>query len=69
MRIISLPQLVACFWLAAVLPATAQTSLLNVSYDPTRELYLEFNAAFARHYKATTGAAVSVRQSHGGSGK
>ena len=43
--------------------------LLNVSYDPTRELYTEFNAAFAAHWKAKTGDDVSVRQSHGGSGK
>jgi sulfate transport system substrate-binding protein len=44
-------------------------SLLNVSYDPTRELYVEFNAAFAKHWKAKTGQDVSIKQSHGGSGK
>ena len=44
-------------------------SLLNVSYDPTREFYVEFNAAFAKHWKAKTGQDVSVKQSHGGSGK
>jgi sulfate transport system substrate-binding protein len=44
-------------------------ALLNVSYDPTRELYQEFNAAFAKHWKAKTGQDVSVQQSHGGSGK
>jgi sulfate transport system substrate-binding protein len=49
--------------------ALAQTTLLNVSYDPTRELYQDFNAAFARHWKAQTGATVAIRQSHGGSGK
>ena len=49
--------------------AQAQTTLLNVSYDPTRELYVEFNNAFAKHWKATTGQDVSVKQSHGGSGK
>lgn len=43
-------------------------SLLNVSYDPTRELYREFNAAFARHWKEETGQTVTVQQSHGGSG-
>jgi len=43
--------------------------LLNVSYDPTRELYEEFNAAFARYYEAQTGSRVVIRQSHGGSGK
>ena len=58
--------------LAAVnLSATAQqaVSLLNVSYDPTRELYVEFNQAFAKHWKAKTGQDVSIKQSHGGSGK
>ena len=44
-------------------------SLLNVSYDPTRELYVEFNAAFAKQWKANTGQEVSIKQSHGGSGK
>jgi sulfate/thiosulfate transport system substrate-binding protein len=48
--------------------AWADTTLLNVSYDPTRELYAEFNAAFARAWQAQTGQAVSVKQSHGGSG-
>jgi sulfate transport system substrate-binding protein len=43
--------------------------LLNVSYDPTRELYREYNAAFARYWKARTGDVVTVQQSHGGSGK
>ena len=54
---------------AAAKPAPAPVALLNVSYDPTRELYTEFNAAFARHWKASTGQEVSFRQSHGGSGK
>ncbi len=50
--------------------AEAQTTrLLNVSYDPTRELYQEFNAAFAKYWKAKTGKDVSIRQSHGGAGK
>ena len=44
-------------------------NLLNVSYDPTRELYVDFNKAFAAHWKAKTGDTVSVKQSHGGSGK
>ena len=44
-------------------------TLLNVSYDPTRELYQEFNAAFAKHWLAKTGQSVSVKQSHGGSSK
>jgi sulfate/thiosulfate-binding protein len=44
------------------------TTLLNASYDPTRELYQEFNAAFIRHWKSKTGQTVTIRQSHGGSG-
>ncbi len=56
--------------LAAVAPAAAaQVKLLNVSYDPTRELYQDFNAAFAKHWKAKTGQDLTVQQSHGGSGK
>ena len=42
--------------------------LLNVSYDPTRELYEQYNAAFVKHWQAKTGQTVSIRQSHGGSG-
>ena len=56
----------------AVLVAKAQpapVTLLNVSYDPTRELYVEYNAAFAKHWKAKTGQDVTIKQSHGGSGK
>ena len=49
--------------------AFAQTSLLNVSYDPTRELYQDFNKAFAAQWKAKTGETVSLKASHGGSGK
>jgi sulfate/thiosulfate-binding protein len=44
-------------------------TLLNVSYDPTRELYNEFNAAFAKHWKEKTGDTLTISQSHGGSGK
>jgi sulfate/thiosulfate-binding protein len=57
----------------AAVPATvvqaAPVQLLNVSYDPTRELYVAVNAAFARSWKAQTGQDVTIRQSHGGSGK
>jgi len=49
--------------------AIADVTLLNVSYDPTRELYQDFNAAFARQWQAKTGEKVVIRQSHGGSGK
>jgi sulfate transport system substrate-binding protein len=47
----------------------ADISLLNVSYDPTRELYVDYNAAFAKHWKEKTGDNVTIKQSHGGSGK
>jgi sulfate/thiosulfate-binding protein len=47
----------------------AQSALLNVSYDPTRELYDDYNKAFAKHWKAKSGKDISIRQSHGGSGK
>ncbi len=55
----------------AASPVTAQqaVTLLNVSYDPTRELYVEFNRAFANHWKGKTGQDVTIKQSHGGSGK
>jgi sulfate transport system substrate-binding protein len=46
----------------------AAASLLNVSYDPTRELYKDYNAAFAAHWKKETGETVTIRASHGGSG-
>lgn len=49
-------------------PVQAQTSLLNVSYDPTRELYQTFNTAFAKHWKDKTGETVTFKVSHGGSG-
>ena len=48
--------------------ASAQTELLNVSYDPTRELYREINAAFSEEWKAKTGETLTVRAAHGGSG-
>lgn len=49
--------------------ALADVDLLNVSYDPTRELYQEYNAAFAKYWKGKTGGTVNVKASHGGSGK
>ena len=57
--------------LALVAPAAyaADVSLLNVSYDPTRELYQDFNKAFSAQWKAKAGDNVTVKQSHGGSGK
>ena len=61
-------------WLLASLliplgATAAEISLLNVSYDPTRELYQEFNDAFAKHWQAKTGDKLTIKQSHGGSGK
>lgn len=66
-------------WLGLLLPLLAAACsdgtpgadavLLNVSYDPTRELYSDYNAAFVRHWRTETGQEVSIRQSHGGSGK
>jgi sulfate transport system substrate-binding protein len=53
---------------AAPVPASAQTELLNVSYDPTRELYRAYNVAFVKHWKEKAGKAISIRQSHSGSG-
>lgn len=63
--------LLAASGLTAVAPVLAQAplELLNVSYDPTRELYAEFNQAFARHWKAKTGQELRIKQSHGGSGR
>jgi sulfate/thiosulfate-binding protein len=56
--------------LAGVTDTSAKSvALLNVSYDPTREFYVDFNAAFATYWKARTGDDVTIKQSHGGSGK
>jgi len=66
---------VATLGVIALLTATAVTSLaaditlLNVSYDPTRELYTDYNNAFAKYWQAKTGDKVTIKQSHGGSGK
>jgi sulfate/thiosulfate-binding protein len=49
-------------------PAAAQSRILNVSYDPTRELYRAYDDAFAKHWKETTGKTIAIQQSHGGSG-
>lgn len=58
----------ATFPLGTTAAALAQTTLLNVSYDPTREMYQDFNALFADHWKTLTGQTVTIQQSHGGSG-
>lgn len=66
-----LSRLLAAGFLSAalVVPAMAQTRLLNVSYDPTREFYKEVNAAFAKQWKAKAGGDIRIDTSHGGSGK
>src|SRR5690606_11608006 len=67
--------LVTSLWgiaLAALLPSVgrgADFTLLNVSYDPTRELYREINQVFTKSWQAKTGKTVEIRQSHGGAGK
>lgn len=55
--------------IASIGTAAAATEILNVSYDPTREFYQEFNEAFAKHWKQSTGEDIRINQSHGGSGK
>ena len=55
--------------LAAASTVSADRSLLNVSYDPTRELYQEFNQAFSKYWKDKSGETVEIKQSHGGAGK
>jgi sulfate/thiosulfate-binding protein len=59
----------AAFALALTAPALHAADLLNVSYDPTRELYQDFNKAFAKKWKADTGEDLKIKASHGGSGK
>jgi sulfate transport system substrate-binding protein len=59
----------AALFTSAALAHAADITLLNVSYDPTRELYQDVNTAFAKEWKAKTGDNVKIKQSHGGSGK
>jgi len=61
--------LAAAFVAGSLAAAEKPVTLLNVSYDPTRELYQEVNAAFAADWKAKTGQPITIQQSHGGSGK
>ncbi len=71
-RSVSLLAAAALLGGAALMPqahAQGSVTLLNVSYDPTRELYQDYNAAFAKYWKAKTGETVTVKNSHGGSGK
>ena len=69
-RILAFTALAAAIGFAGVVTVrAADQTLLNVSYDPTRELYEAFNVAFAKHWNETTGNNVTIEQSHGGSGK
>ena len=68
-KLIQIASVLALVALAASSTFAAEVSLLNVSYDPTRELYQDVNAAFAKQWKAKTGDDVKIKQSHGGSGK
>lgn len=68
-RSLATPLVVAVLALGSLAAQARDITLLNVSYDPTRELYQDFNKAFAAHWKARTGDTVTVKQSHGGSGK
>src|ERR1700724_1475162 len=61
-----LPLVAALLWASSAY--AADITLLNVSYDPTRELYVDFNKAFAAAYQKDTGKSVEIKQSHGGSG-
>ncbi len=69
MRIIRISSMALAGLLFAGPASAKDVTLLNVSYDPTRELYADFNTAFAKHWKSKTGDDVKVNQSHGGSGK
>ena len=66
---IKLLSAIALTVLSGMLNAQSPKTLLNVSYDPTREFYAEYNAAFMKHWKSQTGQEVNIKQSHGGSGK
>lgn len=69
-KLLAFGGLIAAFALATIVTVrAADQTLLNVSYDPTRELFDEFNEAFAAHWRAKTGNILTVEQSHGGSGK
>src|SRR5882724_2990198 len=69
-KLLAIGALIASIGLAGVVTArAADVHLLNVSYDPTRELYEDYNQAFAAYWKTKTGDNLTIDQSHGGSGK
>src|SRR5436190_21889536 len=65
----SLLALTAALGFSVVCCFANDITLLNASYDPTRELYQDFNAAFVKYWKGKTGDTVTIQQSHGGSGR
>ena len=67
--VILLASVAAIGWVAERRVYAGASSILNVSYDPTRELYKQINAAFAQRWKSNTGDSLQIKQSHGGSGK
>jgi sulfate/thiosulfate transport system substrate-binding protein len=67
--VLTLALLTGALGFTSSIQAAESVSILNVSYDPTRELYQEFTAAFAKHWQAKTGQTVKILQSHGGSSK
>jgi sulfate/thiosulfate-binding protein len=73
MKSLGLANLAVAIFATSLLPLTEvaakDLSLLNVSYDPTREFYQDINASFAKYWRAKSGDTVTIRQSHGGSGK
>src|SRR6185369_6556473 len=68
-QMLSKKLIAAALFATSAVAQAADVSLLNVSYDPTRELYQDVNTAFAKDWKAKTGDNVKIKQSHGGSGK
>jgi sulfate/thiosulfate-binding protein len=68
-KALAAPALLAAMLLTSPTLHAESKTLLNVSYDPTRELYDDYNKAFARYWKMKTGKEITIRQSHGGSGK
>jgi sulfate/thiosulfate transport system substrate-binding protein len=68
-RILYILTVLALFGRAGLTAEAKDVTLLNVSYDPTRELYADYNTAFAKYWKQKTGDTVTINQSHGGSGK
>ena len=68
-QLLSQPLGALCLALAGTVAMAKDITLLNASYDPTREMYQELNAAFSKQWEAKTGQKVTIKQSHGGSGK